>query len=314
MPNTRDIRRRIKSIHNTKKITKAMEMVASSKMRRAVNGVLASRPYSDLAWQLILNVAGKAHVKHHRLLAKRKEIKSLGIVLITSNRGLCGSFNQQVIKSAVEIIKKEKSSRSDLKVEVIAVGKKGARSMFRLGYKVVAEFEKPDVLHSILDVKPMAKMIMSDFLSKKYDKVYLIYTDYISALKQIPRVKQILPIETTPDLFLGTVSEHALAHPSTKPGFGRDELTMIASAEYKFEPPAKEILGELLPRLLSVQVYQAYLESNASEHSARMLAMRNASDAAGDMISELTLIFNQARQAAITREIAEIAGGKAALE
>jgi F-type H+-transporting ATPase subunit gamma len=301
MPNTRDIRRRIKSISNTKKITKAMEMVASSKMRRAVNGVLVSRPYSDLAWQLILNVAGKAKVSHHRLLARRKEIKSIGIVLITSNRGLCGSFNQQVVKSAVEIIKKEKSSRSDLKVEIIAVGKKGARSMFRQGYNVVAEFEKPDVIHSILDVKPMAKMIMADFLNKKYDKVYLVYTDYISALKQVPSVKQILPIETTPDLFLGTVSEHA-------------KQTKLISYEYKFEPPAKEILSELLPRLLSVQVYQAYLESNASEHSARMLAMRNASDAAGDMIDELTLIFNQARQAAITREIAEIAGGKAALE
>jgi F-type H+-transporting ATPase subunit gamma len=300
MPNTRDIRRRIKSISNTKKITKAMEMVSSSKMRRAVNGVLASRPYSDLAWQLILNVAGKASIKHHRLLVKRKEIKSIGIVLITSNRGLCGSFNQQVVKSALEIIKAEKSQGSDLKVEIVAVGKKGGRSMFRLGYNVVAEFDKPDVINSILDVKPMANMVMADFLHKKYDKVYLVYTDYISALKQIPRVKQILPIEPTPDLFLGTVSEQ--------------KEQAIKQFEYKFEPPAKEILGELLPRLLSVQVYQAYLESNASEHSARMLAMRNASDAAGDMINELTLIFNQARQSAITKEIAEIAGGKAALE
>ncbi len=300
MPNTRDIKRRIKSIHNTKKITKAMEMVASSKMRRAVNGVLASRPYSDLAWQLILNVAGKVKTKHHRLLARRKKINSVGIVLITSNRGLCGSFNQQVMKSAVEIIKKEKAIKSELNVEIIGVGKKGARSMFRQGYNVVAEFEKPDVLKSILDIRPMAKMIMADFLNKKYDKVYLIYTDYVSALKQIPRAKQILPIETTPDLFLGTVNEQ--------------EQQAVKQFDYKFEPPAKEILGELLPRLLAVQIYQAYLESNASEHSARMLAMRNASDAAGDMISELTLIFNQARQAAITKEIAEIAGGKAALE
>lgn len=300
MPNTRDIRRRIKSISNTKKITKAMEMVASSKMRKAVNGVLASRPYSDLAWQLILNVAGKANGKHNRLLAKRKKINSVGIVLISSNRGLCGSFNQQVVKTAVELIRKEKAVKTDLNIDLISVGKKGSRSMLRLGYNVVAEFDKPDVIKSISDISPMSKMIMTDFLNKKYDKVYLIYTDYISALKQIPRVKQILPIETTPDLFLGTVNEQ------------KEQITKQFA--YKFEPVAKEILGELLPRLLTVQVYQAYLESNASEHSARMLAMRNASDAAGDMIDELTLIFNQARQAAITREIAEIAGGKAALE
>jgi F-type H+-transporting ATPase subunit gamma len=285
-----------------------MEMVASSKMRRAVNGVLASRPYSDLAWQLILNVVGKITGKEHKLLIKRKENKNIGIVLISSNRGLCGSFNQQVIKLAVDLIKKEKQQNSDLSIEIISVGKNGGRVMNRMGYKVVAQFDKPDVLNSIMDVKPMANMIMADFLNKKYDKVYLIYTDYISALKQVPRAKQILPIETTPDLFLGTVNDSkALADDLTK-------RSKPVSAEYKFEPPAKEILGELLPRLLSVQVYQSYLESNASEHSARMLAMRNASDAAGDMISELTLIFNQARQAAITREIAEIAGGKAALE
>ncbi|MCX6744312.1 MAG: ATP synthase F1 subunit gamma [Candidatus Parcubacteria bacterium] len=296
MPNTRDIRRRIKSIHNTKKITKAMEMVASSKMRRAVKGVLASRPYSDLAWQLITHVAGKAKITANRLLDKRKEIKAIGIVLVTSNRGLCGSFNQQVIKKTVEIIKKGKALNQDLKIEIICVGKKGGRSMLRLGYKVVAEFDKPDILNNVSDVRPMAKLIMSEFLKKKYDKVFLVYTDYISALKQVPQVKQILPIEAAPDFF-EKVSEQK-----------------VRNFEYKFEPPAKEILAELLPRLLTSQVFQAYLESNASEQSARMISMRNASDAAGDMINELTLIFNQARQSAITREIAEIAGGKAALE
>ncbi len=302
MPNTRDIRRRIKSIHNTKKITKAMEMVASSKMRRAVNGVLASRPYSDLAWQLVLNIVGKMSARHHKLLDRRKEVKRLGIVLITSNRGLCGSFNQQVVKTTVDLIKMQKQLHKDLEIEIVSVGKAGGRTMNRLGYKVIAQFPKPEVIKDILEVRPMSKMVMSDFLEKKYDKVYLIYTDYVSALKQVPRVKQILPIETVPDFFLGTVNEKASANIKVK------------EVEYKFEPPAQDILGELLPRLLTVQVYQAYLESNASEHSARMLAMRNASDAAGDMISELTLIFNQARQAAITKEIAEIAGGKAALE
>jgi len=301
MPNTKDIRHRIKSIGNTKKITKAMEMVASSKMRRTVNSVLASRPYSNLAWQLILNVAQKAKAKHHPLLRSHKEIKKIAVVLITSNRGLCGSFNQQVIKTAVEYIKQQKSQKENLKIELICLGKKGARAMFRLGHKVVAEFVKPDILKEEIEIRPVQKMILTDFLHKKYDQIILIYTDYVSALKQMPRVKQILPIKTIKDKFLGEIGEVSLAN--KKEDF-----------EYLFEPKPQIILDILLPRLLEVQIYQAVLESNAAEHSARMLAMRNANEAAGDMISELTLSYNQLRQAAITKEIAEIAGGKAALE
>jgi len=301
MPNTKDIRHRIKSIGNTKKITKAMEMVASSKMRRTVNSVLATRPYSTLAWELILNVAQKAKTKHHPLLRNRKEIKKMAVVLITSNRGLCGSFNQQLIKTATEYIKQKKSQKENLEIELICLGKKGARAMFRSGYKVVAEFVKPDILKDAAEIKPIQKMVLSDFLQKKYDQIILVYTDYVSALKQIPRVKQILPIKTIKDKFLGEIGEVS-------------PVKKKESFEYLFEPKSQIILDVLLPRLLEVQIYQAVLESNASEHSARMLAMKNANEAAMDMISELTLSYNQLRQAAITREIAEIAGGKAALE
>ncbi|MFA5188851.1 MAG: ATP synthase F1 subunit gamma [Patescibacteria group bacterium] len=301
MPNTKDIRHRIKSIGNTKKITKAMEMVASSKMRRAVNSVLATRPYSSLAWQLILNVAQKIKIQRHPLLRNRKEIKKMAVVLITSNRGLCGSFNQQVIKTAVEYIKQQKSLKENLEVELICLGKKGARAMSRSGQKVAAEFIKPDILKDSEEIRPIQKMILTDFLQKKYDQIALVYTDYVSALKQVPRVKQILPIKTIRDKFLGEIGD--VIQENKKESF-----------EYLFEPKPQIILDVLLPRLLEVQIYQAVLESNAAEHSARMLAMRNANEAAGDMISELTLAYNQLRQAAITREIAEIAGGKAALE
>ena len=277
-----------------------MEMVASSKMRRAVSSVLASRPYSTLAWQLILNVAQKAKAKHHPLLRSRKEIKKMAVVLITSNRGLCGSFNQQVIKAAMEYIKQQKSQKENLEIELICLGKKGARTMFRLGYTVVAEFVKPDILKEEVEIRPVQKMILADFLHKKYDQIVLVYTDYVSALKQEPRVRQILPIKTIKDEFLGKI--------------GEDRDNIKENFEYKFEPKPQVILDVLLPRLLEVQIYQAVLESNAAEHSARMLAMRNANEAAMDMISELTLSYNQLRQAAITREIAEIAGGKAALE
>jgi len=278
-----------------------MEMVASSKMRRAVNSVLASRPYSTLARQLILNVGQRAKA-NHPLLRSRQEIKKMAVVLITSNRGLCGSFNQQVIKTAVEYIKQQKSQKENLEIELICLGKKGARTMFRLGHKVVAEFVKPDILKEEAEIRPVQKMILVDFLHKKYDQIVLVYTDYVSALKQMPRVKQILPIKTMKDEFLGSIGE-ASRQEKKKDNF-----------EYLFEPKPQIILNVLLPRLLEVQIFQAVLESNAAEHSARMLAMRNANEAAGDMISELTLSYNQLRQAAITKEIAEIAGGKAALE
>src|SRR3989339_1053778 len=143
MPGASDIQRRIKSVKNTKKITKAMEMVASSKMRRAVNGVLSTRPYADLAWSMILNVAQKTNASLHPLLSKRSKVKKIGLVIITSNRGLCGSFNQQTAKVAKDFIKENKG----IDIEIIAIGKKGARSLARAGHNVVAEFEKDDVLN-----------------------------------------------------------------------------------------------------------------------------------------------------------------------
>jgi len=296
MANTRDIRRRIKSIQSTKKVTKAMEMVSSAKMRKAVNGVLATRPYASLAWDLITNVAGKTSVELHPLLHKREEIKRIGLIILSSNRGLCGSFNQQIVRISHEYLKEARKENPGVEVELIAMGRKGARGMIRLGYNVVADFEKQDVVSEAVSIRPLAKMIIKDYLEGKYDKVVVVYTDFLSMLRQVPRVKQILPIEN-----FEMSGEQRTANSEQR-------------LEYLFEPTPEVILNDLLPRLLEVQVFQSLLESNASEHSARMMSMRNASDAAGDMINELTLTYNQARQAAITKEIAEIAGGKAALE
>ena len=318
MPGAKDIQRRIKSVNNSKKITKAMEMVASSKMRRAMAGVLATRPYAGLAWQTILHIASRTNVESHSLLAQPGVIENIGVVLITSNRGLCGSFNQQIIKVALDYVKQEEleyqqrpikpgwlRTKPDLKIEFIVIGEKGARAMFQFNQSVVADFPKADVLNEVIEIRPLVKMVTKDYLAGKYDKVVLIYTDFISALKQVTRVKQILPIEPKMDEMLGQVGKGSEA----EKGVGSE-----GEIEYLFEPKAMVILDELLPRLLEVQIYQALLESNASEHSARMIAMRNASDAAGDMVDELTLSYNQARQAAITAEIAEIASGKAVLE
>ncbi|MBI5621837.1 ATP synthase F1 subunit gamma [Candidatus Falkowbacteria bacterium] len=301
MPVGRDIQRRIKSVKNTKKITKAMEMVSSAKMRKAVSGVTGTRPYSILAWQMMQNVASRTDLSLHPLLQPRPEVRRMAIVLITSNRGLCGSFNQQAVRAALEYIRQQQGHQA-MAVECVALGRKGARSLVRSGQSVVAEFDKADIMDELVEIRPMTKLLVREYLAGYYDRVVVVYTDFVSAFKQACRVKQLLPIEPDFDVTLGAISTADTAAPAPD------------RTEYLFEPDPATILDSVLPRLLEVQVYQAVLESNASEHSARMMAMRNASDAAADMIDELTLTYNTARQAAITAEIAEISGGKAALE
>ncbi|MFH0923833.1 MAG: ATP synthase F1 subunit gamma [Candidatus Falkowbacteria bacterium] len=320
MANTRDIQNRIKSISNTKKITKAMEMVAASKMRRAIEAVLKTRTYANLSWNIVLNLsqAGNSNGDQalHPLLAKREKIKKVGIVLITSNRGLCGGFNTAIVNKAHKSVEKHKELGKE-NSEFIIIGKKGAIVKKHYNYDIAAEFSKEDIISEVKEVLPIAKIVLDDYLSGKYDKIMVAYTDYVSASKQIPRVKQLLPIDiSTQDEYLGIVGE------DTRVGIDKEfidkkkEKRLQADKnkyEYSFEPNPKEVLDEMLPRLIEVQLFQALLESNASEHSARMSAMHQATDAAKDMADELTLFYNKARQASITAEIAEISAGANAL-
>ncbi len=315
MAQTRDIKRRIKSIGNTKKVTKAMEMVAAAKMRKAVSNVLATRSYSTLAWDLVRNLAAKTESKYHPLLQRKSEVKKIGLVLVTSNRGLCGGFNTQIIQRTAAYIKNQKEI-SQAEVELVVIGKNGGNFMAKRGMNIVADFEKLDILTEITEIRPMAKLLIEDFISGKYGRVVFAYTDFISTLVQKPRVLELLPIVSErEDEDLGTVevrnakSEKRKAEPETR---NADGLEM--NFEYLFEPSPDEVLSELLPRLIEMQIYQAILESDASEHSARMVAMRNATDAASDMIDDLTLMFNKARQASITSELADISGGRLAME
>jgi len=302
---TKTIKSRLKSIGNTKKITGAMEMVAATKMRRAVESVLASRDYSNSAWNMVLNLSKKVDRNLSPLLIKKEKIEKIGIVLISSNRGLCGGFNNQIMQIALRYIE-NMSTQGGQETQIIdkwvVMGKKGSEFLARNKKEVVAQFEKPDLVNSTQEITPLTSMVIEDYLSGKYDKIMLVYTDYYSAMIQKPRIKQLLPIEEKIDEELGGVKNM------------EDEEASENTNEYIFEPSPAEVLNQFLPRLIEIQVYQALLESNASEHSARMIAMKNASEAATDMMSELTLIYNQARQASITREIAEISGGKAALE
>lgn len=297
---TKIIRRRIRSIKNTKKITKAMEMVAAAKMRKSVNSVLLSRAYSHTAWQVILNLTQRVDEDKHPLLKRRKLIKKICSILISSNRGLCAGFNSHIFSKAVRHFDRTLKS-SEVKMDWITMGKKGSEYLAKNKMNIIATFPKQEVVSGIQDITAVSRMIIDGYINKDFDEVYLIYTDFISAILQKPRIKKLLPFESEEDMELGRVSQ-------------KENTEFSIAEEYEFEPSADAVIDLFLRRLIDVQLYQALLESTASEHSARMMAMRQATDAAGDMIDELTLIFNQARQGAITKEIAEIAGGKAVLE
>ncbi len=280
---TKIIKRRIRSVTNTKKITKAMELVSAAKMRKAVRNTLASRAYAGTAWEIVLRLSEKADRSHHPLFAER-EAKKVAVILVSANRGLCGAFNSNIARKALGITKNHGV------IDFLTLGKKARDVIRREGATIGADFEKQDVTTAVAQISALAHTVIDGFTKGVYDRVYVAYTHFVSSLRQEAIVKQLLPIEGVP------------------------AETKRTDYEYVFEPDPTHLFNDLLPRLITVQVYQATLESDASEHSARMLAMRNATDAAGDMISDLTLSFNQARQAGITQEIAEISGGKAALE
>ena len=291
----------IRSIGNARKITKAMEMVSTVKMRKAIQAVQATRPYAATAWEMLHELL--ARLGEHEpvaLLEQRPEVKRIAYVIITSNRGLCGGFNAQVLAAALRHAQQQTGSTKNW----IVVGKRGGEFLSRSKEIIAAEFPKADVVTGVEGISALLKMIIADFTAGTYDRVFVAYTDFVSTMIQRPRLRQLLPLEPTPDAslgMLGTQTEHA-------------SDTGAAASEFLFEPGVDVVLRAFLPQVVEIQLYQALLESNASEHSARMLTMKNASNAAADMVDELTLAFNQARQASITREIAEITGGKAALE
>jgi len=299
---SRDILRRIKSVKNTKKITKAMELVSAAKMRKAVSRVLASRSYSDLAWQTVLHLVKKVDTTEHPFFQERP-VKNVGIVMISSNRGLCGSFNSQLAQKVVDSIRIHHPE--SVNTSIITMGTKGRDESKRRKLNLVADFPKEDITVSSEKIRPISKLVVDEFMKGNYDRVFVAYTDFYSTLKQKPHVMQILPITSNIDDRLGHIQHGAQVS---------EPLEAKSFSGYIFESDRQSILNSFLPRLVEVQIYQAVLESESSEHSARMFAMKNASEAAGDMIYDLTLAYNQARQAGITAELAEISAGRAALE
>ena len=266
-------------------------------MRKAVAAVLATRPYSTMAWNMVSEIEGaRVDDAVHPLLKERPEVNRVLAILITSHRGLCGGFNAQMLKTASEYIQK----RGRDQIDFMVAGKRGETWVARQKLPINGSFPGMIEEPSIGVVRPLAQMAVEGFLDKTYDEVVILYTDYISAVSQMPREKVLLPLRRDHELGEAQVEK--------KPEAG------LSDDQYLFEPDPQTVLDKLLPRIVETQLYQALLESSASEHSARMLAMRSATDNASDMLDDLKFTFNQARQAGITQEIAEISAGRAALE
>ncbi len=284
MADIRVIRRRIRGVRSTSKITRAMEMIAASKMRRAQERGLAGRPYADKIQQVIANLAAltEAGREPHPLL-QRRPINKIALVHITPDRGLCGGLVGNLNRTIASYILEQKAP-----VSVIAVGRKGLEFIRRCDTEVLAEFTHLGDRPSLVDTLPISRIVIEDYSRGAFDLVYLVYARFVSTMVQNPCVQQLLPVE-----------------PASIPA--------AQNVDYIYEPGPDAVLGNLLTRFVEMEVYHAILESIASEQSARMVAMKNATDNAGELIDDLTLLYNKARQEAITTERLDIAGGVEAL-
>ncbi|MEI8306861.1 MAG: F0F1 ATP synthase subunit gamma [Chloroflexales bacterium] len=288
MASSREIKRRIRSVKNVAQITRAMEMVAASKMRRAQRNVLAARPYADRMRDLIgeLTVRAVSSAKKGTLLEKRATVRRVGLIIVTPDRGLCGSLVANVLRRAARFVLDQRAQGRE--VDVFVYGKKGREFVTRTGYTLAGQMIKIGDSPKIEDILGVAIDAVKGFETGRYDELYMIYSEFINTLVQRAAIKQLAPVEA-------------------------GETESKGRADFTYEPSQEEVLREILPRYVESQIYQAILESIASFYSAQMVAMRNATKSAKDLVKDLTLTFNKARQAAITKEVSEIASGAAAL-
>ncbi|HEV7391598.1 MAG TPA: F0F1 ATP synthase subunit gamma [Burkholderiales bacterium] len=295
MPGSKEIRTKIKSVQNTRKITKAMEMVAASKMRRAQERMRAARPYGEK----IRNVA--AHISHanpeyrHPFLIERDTVKRVGIIVVTADKGLCGGLNTNVLRLALSKVRDWEAAGEE--IEACAIGNKGLGFLQRLGAQVVSQVtglgDRPHMERLIGAVKVMLDGYMAD----RFDRLLIFYTRFVNTMKQEPVMEQLLPLS----------AEHISISPES------GAAIPMGTWDYIYEPDAAVVLNQVLTRYIEALIYQAVAENMASEQSARMVAMKSASDNAGNVIDELTLIYNKSRQASITKELSEIVSGAAAV-
>lgn len=287
MAGSKEIRTKIKSVQNTRKITKAMEMVAASKMRRAQERMRATRPYVEKIRNIAANISHANPEYRHPFLVSRDSVKRVGIIVVTTDKGLCGGLNTNALRLAMNKIKELETQGEE--IEVCTIGNKGLGFMQRLGAKIVSQVtglgDKPHMDNLIGAVKVM----LDGYTNDRFDRLLIIYTKFINTMKQEAVVEQVLPL-----------AGDALGAPG-------------GTWDYIYEPDAQGVLDQVMTRYIESLIYQSVAENMASEQSARMVAMKAASDNAGSVIDELTLIYNKTRQASITKELSEIVGGAAAV-
>jgi len=294
MASAREMRIRIRSVKNISQVTRALETVSASKVRKAINAVMATRAYATKAWQVLTHVAAQpGRESLHPLLARRTPVNNALVVVVTGDRGLAGAYTSNVIRFTAH-----RFDSVPVPVKYIAVGRKGRDLLIRRRKQVIADFSNLPAAPSFMDVSAIGRLAVDEFMQGGADEVFLVYTDFINMGRQVTAVKRLLPLE------LGGEGRVEAFEPKQVSG---------PAAAYEYEPDQREILDEIIPRFTALQVYQAILESLASEHAARMIAMRNATDNAKELVGALQLAYNKVRQQAITSDILDIVGGAEAL-
>lgn len=288
MPSLRDIQNKIVGVKKTKQITKAMNMVASAKLRGAQNRIERFRPYADKFHDILIDLASRADANAHPLLEKREVIQNVGIILVTSDKGLCGSFNANICNAANRLAKQKEAEGKTVKF--ICIGKKGRDFVRKTSFDLVTQYAEHMNIFDFQLASETGNIVIDGYLSGQFDEVHIVYGKFVNIAKQEATTAQILPAETPSEPVAG------------------------ASSEYLFEPSVEGLLAELLPRYVKVQMYRGLLDTSASEHAARMSAMDNATKNCDEMVGSLTLVYNKARQASITTQLMDIVGGAEALK
>jgi F-type H+-transporting ATPase subunit gamma len=294
MASAREMRLRIKSVKNISQVTRASEAVSAVKVRKAIQAVSATRAYATKAWQVLTHIAAQPGRQGlHPLLTERSDPRTSLVIVLTGDRGLAGAYNTNVIRYVAH-----RFDKYHLPVKYISVGRKGRDLLLRRGKQVIADFSHLPAAPSFADISAVGRLAVDEFLKGEVDEVYMIYTSFVNMGRQVATMKKLLPLEVASGD--GLVKD-----------FGK--VATGPAAVYEYEPDQREILDTIIPRFTALQVYQAVLESQASEHAARMIAMRNATDNARELVGALQLAYNKVRQQAITNDILDIVGGAEAL-
>jgi F-type H+-transporting ATPase subunit gamma len=294
MASAREMRLRIKSVKNISQVTRALEAVSAAKVRKAIQALTATRSYATKAWQVMTHITGQAGtVKLHPLLTPRENPKNALVIVMTADRGLAGAYNTNIIRYVLQ-----RFDKYHLPVKYITVGRKGRDLLLRMRKNILADFSNLASAPKFSAISAIGRLVVDDFIQGDADEVFLVYTEFASMARQVTSVKKLLPLEIGSGE--GRVKDYA-----------QDQAG--SAAAYEFEPDQNEILDEMIPRFTALQIYQAILESQASEHAARMIAMRNATDNAKELITALQLSYNKVRQQGITNDILDIVGGAEAL-